>query len=331
MLGYILRRLLVAIGTVWSVSVISFVIIQLPPGDYVTSYIAQMAATGSIVNEQEAENLRKQYGLNQPMYVQYYKWMAQVVRGNFGMSMEWRRPVAEVIGDRLLLTMVVSFAALLLTWVLALPIGIYSAVRQYSLGDYLFTFVGFIGLAVPSFLLALVILYLGFVLFDANVGGLFASEYQDAPWTLAKVWDLLKHLPIPALILGLAGTAQQIRIMRANLLDELRKPYVVTARAKGLPEARVILKYPVRVALNPFASTVGYLFPYIVSGSIIVSLVLSLPTVGPLLLKALIAQDMFLAGTIVLMLGVMTVIGTLISDIILVWIDPRIRLEDSNG
>lgn len=331
MLGYILRRLLVAIGTVWAVSVISFVIIQLPPGDYVTSYIAQMAATGSIVSEQEAENLRKQYGLNQPMYVQYYKWMAQVVRGNFGMSMEWRRPVAEVIGDRLVLTMVVSFAALLLTWVLALPIGIYSAVRQYSLGDYLFTFVGFIGLAIPSFLLALVILYLGFVLFDANIGGLFASEYQDAPWTLAKVWDLLKHLPIPALILGLAGTAQQIRIMRANLLDELRKPYVVTARAKGVAEAKVILKYPVRVALNPFASTVGYLFPYIVSGSIIVSLVLSLPTVGPLLLKALIAQDMFLAGTIVLMLGVMTVIGTLISDIVLVVIDPRIRLGDSNG
>jgi peptide/nickel transport system permease protein len=331
MLGYILRRLLVAIGTVWSVSVVSFVIIQLPPGDYVTSYIAQMAATGSIVSEQEAENLRQQYGLNQPMYVQYYKWMAQVVRGNFGMSMEWRRPVAEVIGDRLVLTMVVSFAALLLTWVLALPIGIYSAVRQYSLGDYLFTFVGFIGLAIPSFLLALVILYLGFVLFDANVGGLFASEYQDAPWTLAKVWDLLKHLPIPALILGLAGTAQQIRIMRANLLDELRKPYVVTARAKGVAEAKVILKYPVRVALNPFASTVGYLFPYIVSGSIIVSLVLSLPTVGPLLLKALIAQDMFLAGTIVLMLGVMTVIGTLISDIVLVVIDPRIRLGDSNG
>jgi peptide/nickel transport system permease protein len=204
-------------------------------------------------------------------------------------------------------------------------------VRQYSLGDYLFTFVGFIGLAVPGFLLALVILYLGFVLFDANIGGLFTSEFQDAPWTLAKVWDLLKHLPIPALILGLAGTAQQIRIMRANLLDELRKPYVVTARAKGLPEAKVILKYPVRVALNPFASTVGYLFPYIVSGSIIVSLVLSLPTVGPLLLKALIAQDMFLAGTIVLMLGIMTVIGTLISDIILVWIDPRIRLEDSHG
>jgi peptide/nickel transport system permease protein len=329
MLTYIARRIVLALFTIWAVSVLAFIIIQLPPGDYITAYIAQMAATGSIVSEQEAENLRIQYGLDRPIYVQYYKWLAMMARGNFGMSMEWRRPVAEVIGDRLWLTMIVSFAALLLTWTLALPIGIYSAVRQYSLGDYLFTFVGFIGLAVPNFLLALVILYLGFVFFDANIGGLFSVEYQDAPWSWAKVWDLLKHLPIPALILGLAGTAQQIRIMRANLLDELRKPYVVTARAKGLSEARVILKYPVRVALNPFASTIGYLFPYIVSGSIIVSLVLSLPTVGPLLLKALIAQDMFLAGTIVLMLGVMTVIGTLISDIVLVWIDPRIRLEES--
>jgi peptide/nickel transport system permease protein len=328
MLTYIARRIVLALFTVWAVSVLAFVIIQLPPGDYITSYIAQMAATGSIVSEQEAQNLRIQYGLDQPIYVQYYKWMVMILQGNFGMSMEWRRPVAEVIGDRLWLTMIVSLAALLLTWVLALPIGIYSAVRQYSLGDYTFTFIGFIGLAVPNFLLALVILYFGFVFFDANIGGLFSVEYQDAPWGAARLWDMFKHLPIPALILGLAGTAQQIRIMRANLLDELRKPYVVTARAKGLSEAKVIVKYPVRVALNPFASTIGYLFPYIVSGSIIVSLVLSLPTVGPLLLKALIAQDMFLAGTIVLMLGVMTVLGTLISDIILVWIDPRIRLEE---
>jgi peptide/nickel transport system permease protein len=328
MLTYIARRIVLAIFTVWAVSVLAFIIIQLPPGDYITSYIAQMAATGSIVTEQEAENLRIQYGLDQPIHVQYGKWMVMIAQGNFGFSMEWRRPVVGVIGDRLWLTMIVSFAALLLTWVLALPIGIYSAVRQYSLGDYAFTFIGFIGLAVPNFLLALVILYFGFVLFDAHIGGLFSVDYQDAPWSLGKVWDMAKHLPIPALILGLAGTAQQIRIMRANLLDELRKPYVVTARAKGLSEAKVIVKYPVRVALNPFASTIGYLFPYIVSGSIIVSLVLGLPTVGPLLLKALIAQDMFLAGTIVLLLGVMTVVGTLISDIILVWIDPRIRLEE---
>jgi peptide/nickel transport system permease protein len=329
MLAYIGRRCLLAVFTVWAISVLSFVIIQLPPGDYVTSYIAQMAATGSVVSEEEAENLRIQYGLGQPMYVQYAKWVRQIVVGNFGMSMEWRRPVTEVIGERLWLTVVISVAALLLTWVLALPIGIYSAVRQYSVGDYVATFIGFIGLAVPNFLLALVILYLGFVFFNAHIGGLFSAELQDAPWSAAKAWDLLKHLPIPALILGLAGTAQQIRIMRANLLDELRKPYVVTARSKGLSESRVVLKYPVRVALNPFASTIGYTLPYIVSGSIIVSLVLGLPTVGPLLLRALISQDMFLAGTIVLLLGVMTVVGTLVSDILLVWIDPRIRLEET--
>ena len=329
MLAYIGRRVLLAIFTVWAISVLSFAIIQLPPGDYVTSYIAQMASMGSVVTDEEAQNLRILYGLGQPIYVQYLKWMRLIAQGNFGMSMEWRRPVTEVIGERFWLTVVVSLASLFLTWVLALPIGIYSAVRQYSVGDYVGTFVGFIGLAVPNFLLALVILYFGFILFNANVGGLFTPELQDAPWIMAKVWDLLKHLPVPALILGLAGTAQQIRIMRANLLDELRKPYVVTARSKGLPESTVILKYPVRVALNPFASTIGYTLPYIVSGSIIVSLVLGLPTVGPLLLKALIAQDMFLAGTIVLLLGVMTVIGTLISDILLVWIDPRIRLEET--
>ena len=329
MLAYIGRRALLAVFTVWAISMLAFAIIQLPPGDYVTSYIAQMASMGSVVTDEEAQNLRIQYGLGQPIYVQYLKWMKLVVQGNFGMSMEWRRPVTEVIGDRLWLTVVVSVAALFLTWVLALPIGIYSAVRQYSVSDYVATFIGFIGLAVPNFLLALVILYFGFILFNANIGGLFTPELQDAPWSMAKVWDLLKHLPVPALILGLAGTAQQIRIMRANLLDELRKPYVVTARSKGLPESTVILKYPVRVALNPFASTIGYTLPYIVSGSIIVSIVLGLPTVGPLLLKALIAQDMFLAGTIVLLLGVMTVIGTLISDILLVWVDPRIRLEET--
>ena len=327
MLSYLIRRVVMAIFTVFAISILSFAIIQLPPGDYVDAYVAQMSASGSLVSQQEAENLRVQYGLNQPIYVQYFKWLGLAMQGNFGMAMEWQRPVTEVIGDRLVLTMVVSIFALLFTWGLALPIGIFSAVRQYSIADYVFTFIGFIGLAVPSFLLALLVLYFGFTLFDANIGGLFSAQYLDAPWSLGKVWDLLGHLPIPAIILGLAGTAQAVRIMRANLLDELRKPYVVTARAKGLSETRVILKYPVRVALNPFASTIGYTLPYIVSGSIIVSLVLSLPTVGPLLLKALIAQDMFLAGTIVLLLGLMTVIGTLLSDLVLLWIDPRIRLE----
>jgi peptide/nickel transport system permease protein len=327
MLAYLARRLILAILTIWAVSVLSFVIIQLPPGDYITSYIAQMSSGGGFVSEQEAQALREQYGLNKPMWVQYLRWMALVLQGNFGIALEWGRPVSEVIGDRLWLTMVVSVAAVLLSWGLALPIGIYSAVRQYSVGDYVATLLGFLGLAVPSFLLALVLMYFGFTLFSLNIGGLFSDEFAEAPWSLAKAWDLAKHLPLPAIILGLAGTAQLIRIMRANLLDELRKPYVVTARARGLPEHRVILKYPVRVALNPFASTVGYLLPYVVSGSIIVSLVLSLPTVGPLLLRALVAQDMFLAGTIVLLLGVMTVIGTFVSDLLLMWIDPRIRVE----
>ena len=318
---------MLAILTTFAISILAFVIIQLPPGDYITAYIAQMSGSGSYVSEQEAQALREQYGLNRPMYVQYVRWMGLVARGNFGMALEWGRPVADVIGDRLWLTMIVSLSAIVVTWVLALPIGIYSAVRQYSAGDYVATLLGFIGLAVPSFMLALVIMYFGFTLFNVNVGGLFSPGFAEAPWSLAKAWDLTLHLPLPALILGFAGTAQLIRILRANLLDELRKPYVVTARARGLSERRVILKYPVRVALNPFVSTIGYLLPYVVSGSIIVSLVLGLPTVGPLLLRALVAQDMFLAGTIVLLLGVMTVVGTFLSDLLLLWIDPRIRVE----
>lgn len=325
MLAFIVQRCLLAILTMWVISVLSFVIIQLPPGDFVTTYIAMLSASGSSVSASEAESLRELYGLNQPFYVQYAKWMGRIVAGDFGVSMEWNRPVTEVIGDRLWLTMLISFAALILTWGLALPIGIYSAVRQYSIGDYFFTLIGFFGLAVPNFLLALVIMYLAFRFLGANVGGLFSTEFEVAPWSWAKAWDLLKHLPLPAAILALAGTAQLIRIMRANLLDELRRPYVVTARAKGLKESRVILKYPVRAALNPFASTIAYLFPYLVSGSVIISIVLSLPTVGPLLVRSLISQDMFLAGTIVLLLGVLTVIGTFISDLLLMWIDPRLR------
>lgn len=325
MVAYIVRRLLLAVMTVWAISVLSFAIIHLPPGDYVTSYIASMSASGSAVSEGEAEALREQLGLNQPITVQYAKWMGLILTGNFGMAMEWGRPVADVIGDRLTLTMVISVAAIVFTWGIALPIGIYSAVRPYSFLDYAFTLIGFIGLAIPGFLLALVVMYVGFAYFGANVGGLFSPDYAEVPWSWAKVWDLTKHLPIPAIVLGVAGTAQLIRIMRSNLLDELRKPYVMTARARGLSEFRVVMRYPVRVALNPFVSTIGYLLPYVVSGSIIVSLVLSLPTVGPLLLKALIAQDMFLAGTIILLLGVMTVVGTFISDLLLMWVDPRIR------
>lgn len=325
MIAFIVRRLALGLLTTWLISVLSFAIIQLPPGDFVDAYIATLAASGSTVSAEEAASLRQLYGLDRPIYVQYGKWISRVVVGDFGQSMEWRLPVTEVIGDRMWLTLLLAFGALMMTWALALPIGIYSAVRQYSVGDYAFTLLGFIGIAVPNFLLALVVMYFAYTWFNISVSGLFSQEYADAPWTWAKAWDLVKHLPLPAVILALGGTAQLIRIMRANLLDELRRPYVVTARAKGLPERRVILKYPVRAALNPFASNVAYIFPALVSGSVIVSIVLGLPTVGPLLVQSLVAQDMFLAGTIVLLLGVLTVIGTLISDFVLMWVDPRLR------
>ena len=327
MLAYFTRRLLLALVTTIAISALSFVIIQLPPGDYIDQYIAQLSASGSAISREEAEALREQYGLNQPIWVQYGLWMGKILRGDFGISLEWQRPVSEVIGERLWLTIIVSLAAIMFTWMVALPIGIYSAVRQYSPGDYLFTLIGFIGIAIPNFMLGLILMYIGFRYFNTNVGGLFSPQFETAPWSAAKVWDMVKHLPLPVFVLGLAGMAQLIRIMRANLLDELRKPYVVTARAKGLTETAAILKYPVRAALNPFASTVGYLLPYTVSGSIIVSLVLGLPTVGPVLLKSLVAQDMFLAGSIILLLGVLTVIGTLISDLLLMWIEPRIRFQ----
>lgn len=327
MIGFIIRRLLLSLLTILAVSMISFGIIQLPPGDYVSSYVAQLQASGEEISEVEAANLRAQYGLDKPFPIQYYKWAKQAAAGNFGLSMEYQRPVKEVIGDRLALTAALAFVSIIFTWILSIPIGVYSAVKQYSIGDYAFTFIGFLGLAIPNFLLALVLLYLGFVYFNANIGGLFSPEMADQPYSLAKVWDLLTHLWLPSVILAVAGTAQLIRVLRANMLDELRKPYVVTARAKGLPEWRVVTKYPLRVAMNPLMSTVGYLLPLLVSGSIIISIVMSLPTVGPMLLRALLAQDMFLAGTIIMLIGIMTVIGTFISDLLLAWIDPRIRVE----
>ena len=326
MLTYLARRLVLAAITLFAITIVTFIILHLPPVDFVTAYAAQAAASGTAISPAEADAMRQAYGLNQPLYVQYGKWLAMVASGNFGRSFEYGRPVTEVIGDRLWLTVLLSLGAIVITWGLALPIGIYSAVRQYSIGDYVFTFLGFIGLAIPNFLLALIVLYLGSRLFGLSVGGLFSPAQQLAPWSWSKVLDLLQHLPVPILILSLAGTAQLVRIMRANLLDELRRPYVVTARARGLPEKRVIMKYPVRAALNPFASTIGYLLPFMVSGSVIISVVLSLPTVGPLLLRSLLSQDMLLASTIILLLGVLTVVGTLLSDLLLMWIDPRIRL-----
>lgn len=328
MLQFILRRLVFLIPTLIAISLVMFVIIQLPPGDYLTTLVAAMASQGENVDQAALTALRERYGLGQPIYVQYWKWISGIVlRGDFGRSFGWNMPVADLIWGRLALTFVLSLTTLLFVWIVSFPIGVYSAVRQYSPGDYIATFFGFLGVATPNFLLALVLMYVAFKYFNQSVGGLFSPEYQEAPWNMAKIWDLLGHLWIPIIIIGTEGTAGLIRIMRANLLDELRKPYVVTARAKGLPEWKLLLKYPVRVALNPFISTVGWILPGLVSGSAIVSIVLSLPTTGPILLRALLSQDMYLAASFLLMLSVLTVIGTLLSDLLLAWLDPRIRYE----
>ena len=325
MLTYIARRSLIAIGTVWAISIIVFVIIELPPGDAVTSRINELRASGLPVSEKEADNLRKVYALDRPIFVRYGVWIKGMVRGKLGRSFAYGRRIEEIIGERLVMTIVITLAAAAFTWMMVIPIGLYSSVRQYSIGDYAATFVGFLGLAVPDFLLGLVLMFVIFKYFGTVAGGLFSPEYVGAAWSLGRVWDLVQHLWIPAIVLGTAGTAAGIRILRANLLDELRKPYVRTARAKGLPELRLLLKYPFRVALNPFISTIGYLLPALIGGSIIVSIVLSLPTLGPVLLGALLGQDTRLASTILLLMAALTVIGTLISDILLAWIDPRIR------
>ncbi|MGQ9554405.1 MAG: ABC transporter permease [Anaerolineae bacterium] len=325
MLGYIARRLVMMAVTLAIISMMTFTIIQLPPGDFLTAYIERMEEAGLTRDEATIESLKARYGLNQPVYVQYLKWIGGVLQGDFGQSFLMNRPVGELIWERLGLTVAVSFFAMIFQWVVAFPVGIYSAVRQYSLGDYIFTFFGFIGVAIPGFMLALIIMWVAYSAFNANVGGLFSIEYATAPWSWGKFVDMLKHIWVPMIVLGVAGTAGLIRIMRANLLDELRRPYVVTARAKGLSESRLILKYPVRVALNPFVSTVGWSLAALVSGETVVSIVLGLPTTGPLLYQALLMQDMFLAGSFILMVSTLTVIGTLISDILLAWLDPRIR------
>jgi peptide/nickel transport system permease protein len=327
MLAYLIRRILYGLLAIWAVSVLSFVIIQLPPGDYVTSYIAALQARGDVVSAEEAEALRAYFGLGQPIYIQYGKWIWQILQGNFGLSFQYKVPVIDVIGERMFLTVVLALGSVLFIWIVAIPIGIFSAVRQYSVEDYIATTLGFIGLAVPDFLLALVMMYFAWDLFGFSIGGLFSQEYAEAPWSMGRVLDLLQHMIIPIIVLGTSGTASLIRITRANLLDELRKPYVVATRAKGLSEWYLILKYPVRLALNPIISLTAYIFPFLVSGSIIVSVVLNLPTLGPVLLRSLISQDMFLAGAIILMIGTMTVIGTLASDILLALIDPRVRLH----
>ncbi|MEO3764016.1 ABC transporter permease [Streptomyces sp. B8F3] len=327
MLSYLARRCLYMIPTLFGISVVAFAIIQLPPGDFLTTLAARLENQGERMDEAQMSALRERYGLGEPVYEQYAKWVTAIVlHGDFGESFEYGKSVSSLVMDRLPLTVVLAVSTLLATWLLAFPVGLYSAVRQYSVGDYLATTVGFLGLAIPNFMIALVLMYLGHSVFGMSVGGLYSPEYEDAAWNLGKFLDLLSHLWVPVLVLGAAGTAGLVRVLRANLLDELRKPYVVAARARGMPERRLVLKYPLRVALNPFVSNVGYVLPALVSGEVIVSQVLSLPTTGPLLLGALRSQDMYLASSIILIVSMLTVIGTLLSDVLLAWLDPRVRL-----
>ena len=328
MLVFVGKRLLWMLPFLIAVSFLSFVLIQLPPGDYVTTYIATLAASNEVVDQNTAADLRSRFGLDQPMAVQYWKWISNIVfHGDFGLSFEWQQPVGDLIWERMALTLLLTLSALLVTWGVALPVGVFSAVKKYSVADYLVTGVSFLGLAIPSFLLALVLMYVAAVHFGQSVGGLFSEQYLTAPWSLDKVVDLLGHLWIPVVILAVSGTASLIRVMRANMLDELHKPYVTTARAKGLSEFTLLVKYPLRLALNPFISTIAWLLPNLVSGSIIVAIVLSLPTAGPLLLQSLMSQDMYLAGAFILLICMLTVLGSLVSDILLALVDPRIRLE----
>jgi peptide/nickel transport system permease protein len=327
MIQYIIQRVLFMFVTMIAVSIISFVIIELPPGDYLTAYTATLAASGDSVDEAQLATLRNRFGLDLPVHERYLKWVFNMLRGDFGYSFGWNKPVSELIWERLWLTFAISFTALLITWGLGFIIGVYSAVRQYSIGDYVFTTFSFIGLGIPDFLIALVLLWIGFKFFGMNFGGLFSREFQTEPWSIAKFIDMLKHLWVPLLVLGIGGTASMIRVMRANLLDELRKPYVETARAKGVKETTLLLKYPVRLALNPFISTAGWALPGLINGATIISIVLSLPTTGPLLLNALLVQDMYLAASFIMLLSMLTIIGTFVSDILLAWLDPRIRYQ----
>jgi len=325
---YILKRVLYMIPTLFVISIISFVIIQLPPGDFLTSYVATLRSQGEDIDTQALRALEEQYGLNQPIYVQYWKWISGILtRGDFGLSFEWQRPVSELIWDRIGLTVFISLLTILVTWIIAIPTAVYVATHQYSFLDYLMSFISFVGLGTPGFLVALIYLWVMLAAFGVNAAGLFSEQFINAPWSLAKFQDMLGRIWAPVLILSLDNTAGIIRTVRANLLDELNKPYVETARAKGLKERVLIWKYPVRVALNPFFSTVGWTLAALVSGETLVAVVLNIQTAGPLLLRALTSQDMYLAGAFVLLLSVLTVIGTLISDILLAVSDPRIRME----
>ncbi len=326
MLNFLIRRLAVMIPTLIAISILVFTLIQLPPGDYLTSQLYELQAQGEATAAQQIEFLRAEYGLDKPIYVQYWNWVIGLLQGDLGQSFEFNRPVSEVLGDRLLMTFILNFSTILFIWVVSFPIAVYSATHQYSIGDYGLTFLGFLGLATPNFLLALVLLYLANVWFGTTIGGMMDPKYLDEPWSLGKAMSVFAHIWVPVIVIGTAGTAAMIRRLRANLLDELRKHYVTTARAKGMGEQRLLIKYPLRMALNPFVADIGNLLPQVVSGAAIVSVVMSLPTTGPLLVRALQSQDMFLAGSFLMFLAVLTVVGVFISDILLALLDPRIRV-----
>jgi len=326
MLRYFVRRLVAMIPTLFAISVIIFFIIQLPPGDYLETYIAELQSQGQNIDQAKIQFLREQYGLDQPFYIQYGNWMWGLMHGDLGYSFEYNMPVNDLVGDRIWLTVVLAVASIIFTYVVAFPIGIYSAVRQYSIGDYFFSFLGYIGLATPNFLLALVLLYLFNVWFGTSIGGLMDPQFVNQPLTWAKVASVAEHMWVPIIVIGTSGTAALIRRLRANLLDELHKQYVVTARAKGLGEGRLVFKYPLRLALNPFIADIGNLLPQLISGAVLVSVVLDLPTTGPLLLSALQSQDMYLAGSFLFLQAVLVVVGVFVSDLLLAMLDPRIRM-----
>ena len=326
MIGYITRRLIFLIPMLFVISFVVFMIIQLPPGDFMSTYIAKLEASGFGVSDELAKSLRRQYGLDRPIIVQYLYWIRNIVtEGDWGRSFSWDKPVADILAERVPLTVAVSLTSTIFVFAVAIPIGIFSATHQYSLFDYFFTFLGFIGVSIPPFMLALILMWGVYTLFNWSVGGLFSLEYIDAPWSAARVLDLMKRIWFPVILIGMSGTAGLMRVMRGNLLDELSKQYVVTARAKGIPEMRVLFYYPVKIAINPVISTIGYILPGIVAGEVLVSIVLNLQTTGPVLFNALLAQDMYLAGSITLILALLVIFGNLIADLLLVWVDPRIR------
>ncbi len=326
MLTYLVRRILTMLLTMLVISALVFIIIQLPPGDYLSSHIAQLESQGELVPHEKIEFLRRQYGLDRPLHEQYFVWLFGMLQGDLGYSFEYNLPVSDVIGDRILLTIILNFATILFIYIVSFPIGVYSATHQYTWGDHGLTFIGFLGLATPNFLLALILMYLANVWFGTSIGTLMAEEYLNEPWSVAKALSVMEHLWVPVVVIGTSGTAGMIRRLRANLLDELQKQYVITGRAKGLPPGKLLRKYPLRMALNPFVADIGNLLPQIVSGSVIVSAVMSLQTTGPMLLAALQSQDMYLAGSFLIFLAALTVVGMFLSDVLLAVLDPRIRM-----